>query len=173
MICCFMHFDFSHILRTEKYKEKVIINNGPANLFEKVHNFVATFYLKTLQQLRPLFCQKLQFMQSSQCLKTLMIDKFFSELIWQNTILFTEQCFMQFWGIPWLQLDGQCEHLAPIFLCGTSFSVHFQSFKLMGLFMNWIFIQILKFVQEQNISTMKIYRSLGHQRNIYCIIWGY
>ena len=81
MICCFMHFDFSHILRTEKYKEKVIINNGPANLFEKVHNFVVTFYLKTLQQLRPLFCQKLQFMQSSQCLKTLMIDKFFSELI--------------------------------------------------------------------------------------------
>jgi len=34
----------------------------------------------------------------------------------------------------------------------------------MGLFMNWIFIQILTFVQEQNISTVKIYRSLGHQK---------
>ena len=77
MTCCFMHFDFSHIHRTIKYKEKVIINNGQANLFEKAHNFVVTYHLKTLQQLRPLFCQKLQFMQSSQCLKILMMDKFF------------------------------------------------------------------------------------------------
>ena len=81
MICCFMHFDFSHIHRTIKYKEKVIINNGQANLFEKAHNFVVTYHLKTLQQLRPLFCQKLQFMQISQYLKILMIHKFF---FWTN-----------------------------------------------------------------------------------------
>ena len=156
MICCFMHFDFSHILRTEKYKEKMA---RPICLKRFIILWWHVIHTKT--------------MQSSQYLKILMIDNFFSELIWQNAILFTEQCFMQFWGIPWLQLDGQCEHLAPIFFPCTSFSVHFQSFKLMGLFMNWIFIQILTFVQEQNISTVKIYRSLGHQRNIYCIIWGY
>ena len=113
MICCFMHFDFSHILRTEKYKEKVIINNGPANLFEKVHNFVVTFYLKTLQQLRPLFCQKLQFMQSSQCLKTLMIDKFFSELIWQNTNLFTELLQAIFEGSPGFNLMANVNTWRP------------------------------------------------------------
>ena len=154
MICCFMHFDFSHIHRTIKNKE---IMARPTCL----KRFIILWWHVIWKHCNNCdYCSVKSYSLNAEftVFKDLNDMQFFSELIWQNAILFTEQCFMQFCLIPRLQLDGQCEHLAPIFFLCTSFSVHFQSFKLMGLFMNWIFIKIFTFVQEQDILTVQIFQ---------------